>query len=211
MVELYLIRHGQTDFSRENRFCGSIDPPLNEVGVRMAEAFGAAYADRKWAAIYASPLQRARRTAAALATRVGIEPVLDDGLREISYGEWETLRHEDAQARWPEAYAYWSADTASRSTPGGETAFQVAARAALVIERIKREHADGRVLIVSHKATIRILICALLGLDVRLFRDRIGQPVAAVARFEFTKRGAMLALLGDVSHLPPELREIEGT
>jgi probable phosphoglycerate mutase len=211
MLELYLIRHGQTDFSRENRFCGSIDPPLNEVGVRMAEAFGAAYADKKWDAIYTSPSQRARRTAAALASRVGLEPIVDEGLREISYGEWETLRHEDAKARWPEAYAYWTADTASRSTPGGETAFQVAARAALVMERIKREHADGRVLVASHKATIRILVCALLGMDVRLFRDRIGQPVAAVAKFEIKKSGPMLAMLGDVGHLPPELREIEGT
>ena len=211
MLDLYLIRHGQTDFSRENRFCGSIDPPLNEVGLRMADAFGAAYAGLKWDAIYSSPSQRARATAAALATRVGLEPILDEGLREVSYGEWETLRHEDAKARWPEAYAYWAADTASRSTPGDETAFQVAARAALVLERIKRERPEGRVLIVSHKATIRILICALLGMDVRLFRDRIGQPVAAVARFEIKKSGPMLALLGDVSHLPADLRNIEGT
>jgi probable phosphoglycerate mutase len=86
-----------------------------------------------------------------------------------------------------------------------------AARAAPIIERIRREHPEGRVLIVSHKATIRILICALLGLDVRLFRDRIGQGVAAVSRFEMKKTGPMLTLLGDVSHLPPDLREVEGT
>ena len=211
MLELYFIRHGQTEFSRENRFCGSIDPPLNEVGLRMAEAFGGAYADRRWDAIYSSPSLRARQTAAALARRVGVDPILDDGLREISYGEWEGLRHEDAKAQFPEVYAYWAEDTASRSTPGGETAFQVAARAAPVLERIKREHAEGRVLIVSHKATIRILTCALLGMDVRLFRDRIGQPVAAVAKFEIKKSGPMLALLGDVSHLPPELKNLEGT
>ena len=73
MLELHLIRHGQTDFSRENRFCGSIDPPLNEVGLRMADAFGAAYAQKgKWDAIYCSPSQRARQTAHALASRVKI-------------------------------------------------------------------------------------------------------------------------------------------
>ena len=206
-----MIRHGQTDFSRENRFCGAIDPPLNDVGVRMAESFGAAYADRTWNAIYVSPLQRARRTAAALATRINLEPIVDDGLREISYGEWEGLRHEEAKQRYPEAYAYWASDTASRSVPGGETAFQVAARAALVLERVKREHADGRVLLVSHKATIRIMVCALLGLDVRLFRDRIAQGVAAVTRFEISKKGALLTRLGDDEHLPADLRNIEGT
>ena len=212
MLELHLIRHGQTDFSRENRFCGSIDPPLNDVGLRMAEAFGAAYATRgKWDAIYCSPSQRARQTAQALASRVHLEPVIEDGLREISYGDWESLRHEDAKAKWPDVYAYWTADTASRATPGGETAFQVAARAAIVLERNKRDHGSGRVFIVSHKATIRILACALLGLDVRLFRDRIAQKVAAVTRFDLKSTGALLTVLGDTSHLPAELQDIEGT
>lgn len=211
MLELYLIRHGQTDYSRENRFCGSVDPPLNPVGLRMADAFGDVYSKHSFAAIYCSPMLRTRQTADALARRKGLTPILDDGLREISYGEWEGLRHEDAKAQYADQYAYWSQDTASRGTPGGETAFQVAARAAPVIERVRREHSEGKVLIVSHKATIRILTCSLLGMDVRLFRDRIGQPVAAVTRFEIKKSGPLLTMLGDVSHLPEDLRDIEGT
>ena len=88
----------------------------------------------------------------------------------------------------------------------------MAARAALVIERLRMQHADGgRVLVVSHKATLRILTCALLGMDVRLFRDRIAQPVAAVTRFDLKPSGAMLVLLGDASHLPADLRDAEGT
>ena len=62
-------------------------------------------------------------------TTTGGEAIYE-GLREIAYGEWESLRHEDVQEKWPEAYAYWTADTASRGAPGGETAFEVAARAA---------------------------------------------------------------------------------
>ncbi|MGZ3422037.1 MAG: histidine phosphatase family protein [Polyangiales bacterium] len=211
MIELYMIRHGQTDFSRENRFCGTIDPPLNEVGLRMADAFGQCYAGLKWTAIYASPRLRARQTAQALAQRLNLDVIPEEGLAEIAYGDWEGLRHEDVQAQWPEAYAYWAADTASRGTPGGETAFQVAARAAPVVERIKTRHNEGRILLVSHKATIRILTCALLGMDVRLFRDRIAQPVAAVTKFEIKKNGPLLTMLGDVSHLPADLRDLEGT
>jgi len=216
MLELWMVRHGQTEFSRENRFCGSIDPPLSDVGKRMAEALGATHGGEKWDAIYCSPSTRAQQTAAPLSKKAHLVPALDDGLREISYGEWEGLRHEEAKEKFPDVYAYWAQDTASRATPGGETAFMVAARAAPVIERIRREHQDGRVLVVSHKATLRILVCALLGLDVRLFRDRIAQPVCALSRFEIktTKNGgsvAMLTMLGDVSHLPPELREAEGT
>ena len=211
MLELYFVRHGQTDFSRENRFCGTIDPPLNDVGLEMADAFGEAYAKHAWTAIYASPSLRARQTAGALAKRAAMDLRVEDGLREIGYGDWESLRHEDVKSQWPEAYAYWSADVASRGTPGGETAFQVAARAAPVIEKIRRFHGEGKVMIVSHKATIRILVCALLGMDVRLFRDRIAQPVAAVTRFEIGPRGALLTMLGDVSHLPASLRGLEGT
>ena len=216
MLELWLVRHGQTQFSRENRFCGSIDPPLSEVGERMAQALGAAHGESKWDAIYCSPSTRAQQTVAPLARRAGLTPVLIEGLREISYGEWEGLKHEEAKAQFPAIYEYWAQDTASRATPGGETAFMVAGRAAPVVERIRREHQDGRVLIVSHKATLRILVCALLGMDVRLFRDRIAQPVCALSRFEIRTQkngasGAMLTMLGDVSHLPVELREAEGT
>lgn len=211
MLDLLLIRHGQTDYSRENRFCGAIDPPLNDVGLRMADAFGAAYAPRPWTAIYSSPRLRARQTADALARRISRDVSIDDGLAEIAYGEWEGMRHDEVKAKYPDAYAHWSADVASRGTPGGETAFAVASRAAPVLERIRETYGDGRVLVVSHKATIRIMVCALLGMDVRLFRDRLGQGVGAVTRFEITKKGATLVQLGDVSHLPADLRDIEGT
>jgi len=130
----------------------------------MAEAFAAAYADSAWQAIYCSPMSRTRATAAPLVLRVGLEPIIDEGLREISSGEWAALTHDEASLRFPEAYAYWEADTASRGTPGGETAFEVAARAARVLERIRCEQSSGRVLVVSHKATIRIITYALLGL-----------------------------------------------
>lgn len=209
MLELYLIRHGQTDYSRENRFCGTSDPSLNAIGLRMAEAFADGYSGLAWDAIYASPRLRTRQTAAPLAKRVGKHVQLDEGLAEIAYGEWEGLRHEDVKAKLPEAYAYWSADVASRGTPGGETAFQVAARATPVLERV-RVH-EGRVLIVSHKATIRILVCALLGMDVRLFRDRLSHGVGAVTKFEIKPYGAQLIQLADTSHLPSDLRNVEGT
>jgi probable phosphoglycerate mutase len=211
MLELLLVRHGQTDYSRENRFCGAIDPPLNATGIRMAEAFGAAYATVPWAAIYASPRLRTQQTADAVARHAGVTVTTEAGLAEIAYGEWEGLRHDEVRAKWPEQYAYWSADVASRGTPGGETAFAVAARAAPLLDQIRSRHTDGRVLIVSHKATIRILVCALLGLDVRLFRDRLSLGVASVTRVEIKKFGPQLIQLGDVSHLPVELRDIEGT
>jgi probable phosphoglycerate mutase len=87
----------------------------------------------------------------------------------------------------------------------------VAARAMRVVEAIRFRHPEGNVLIVSHKATLRIITCALLGLDVRLFRERIAEPVSAVTMFKLTKMTALLTLHGDRSHLSEELKNQEGT
>jgi probable phosphoglycerate mutase len=210
-LHLYLVRHGQTAASRENRFCGHMDPPLTDVGKAMAAQLADAYGSQRWTAIYTSPMLRARQTAEPLATRAGVEPILEPGLKEIDYGEWDGMVQEEVKARWPEAFAYWAADVASRGTPGGEAAFDVAARSMKVIEQIRTRHTDGDVLVVSHKATLRVIACALLGLDVRLFRDRIGQPVCAISVFEIKKTGPLLKRLGDVSHLSRELQNEEGT
>lgn len=210
-MNLYMVRHGQTAASRENRFSGSSDPPLTAVGEAMALAFAQAYASVDWQAIYTSPKQRTRQTADALCRLTGRQAVVEDGLKEIDYGEWEGLRQAEVKERWPEAFAYWAYDVASRGTPGGETAFQVAARAMRVVEEIRSRHEQGNVLIVSHKATLRVITCALLGLDVRLFRERIAQPVAAVTMFVVSDRSALLTLFGDRTHLSEELRNQEGT
>src|SRR5688572_30715480 len=154
---------------------------------------------------------RARQTAAPLERLAGVTAIIQDGLAEIAYGEWEGLTVDEVKARWPEAYEYWAEDVASRGTPGGETAFHVAARAMRVVEAIRTRQTGGNVLIVSHKATLRIITCALLGLDVRLFRERIAQPVAAVSVFALTKGTAQLVTLGDRTHLSEELRNQEGT
>jgi broad specificity phosphatase PhoE len=210
-MNLYMVRHGQTAASRENRFSGSSDPPLTAVGEAMAQAFAQAYMSLTWEAIYTSPLLRARQTADAVSRLTAVQATIEDGLKEIDYGEWEGLRQDEVKQRWPEAFEYWADDVASRATPGGETAFHVAARAMRVVEAIRSRHQQGNVLIVSHKATLRVITCALLGLDVRLFRQRIAQPVCAVTMFAVTDTTALLTLHGDRTHLSEELRNQEGT
>jgi probable phosphoglycerate mutase len=210
-MHLYMIRHGQTAASRENRFSGSSDPPLTAVGEAMAQAFAQAYASLTWDAIYTSPMLRTRQTADALCRLTGMQATVAEGLKEVGYGEWEGLRQDDVKKRWPEAFEYWADDVASRGTPGGETAFHVAARAMRVVEEIRSRHEHANVLLVSHKATLRVITCALLGLDVRLFRERLAQPVAAVTMFDVTNRAARLTIFGDRSHLTTELKNQEGT
>jgi alpha-ribazole phosphatase len=206
-----MVRHGQTAASRDNRFSGSADPPLTAAGEAMAQAFAHTYASMKWDAIYTSPMLRTRQTADPLCRLAGVQAIVEDGLKEVGYGDWEGLRQEDVKAQWPEAFEHWAHDVASRGTPGGETAFHVAARAMPVVEEIRSRYERGNVLIVSHKATLRIITCALLGLDVRLFRERIAHPVSAVTMFVVTSKTAQLTILGDRSHLTEELKNQPGT
>nr|MDJ0571922.1 histidine phosphatase family protein [Pleurocapsa sp. MO_192.B19] len=85
--------------------------------------------------------------------------------------------------------------------PGGERAIDIARRSSEVIEEIEATYPDGNVLIVAHKATIRIMLCSLLGIDVGRYRDRINMPVAAVSVLEFCAQGPRLMKLSDRSHL----------
>jgi probable phosphoglycerate mutase len=211
MLTLYLVRHGQTAASSSNRFCGRLDEPLTPAGHAMAEALGAAYGNAGFAEIVSSSLLRARDTAAPAARRAGLPVNVDDGFIEIAYGEWDGRAEDEVEKNDPARFAAWAAHPGSVPPPGGETGAEIAVRALAALERVRARHQDGKVLVVSHKATIRVLLCALLGMDVDHFRRRIGQKVCAVNVLSFPSTGPLLSVLGDVSHLGPELRNLEGT
>ena len=85
-MNLYMVRHGQTTASRENRFSGSSDPPLTAVGEAMVQAFAQTYASLTWDAIYTSPMLRARQTADVLCRLTDVQANVEDGLKEVDYG-----------------------------------------------------------------------------------------------------------------------------
>lgn len=87
----------------------------------------------------------------------------------------------------------------------------IAQRGLQVVEQIQKRFTSGNVLIVSHKATIRIILCSLLGIDVALFRYRLACPVGSVSTVEFTSTGPMLKALAERSHLTEDLRSLRGT
>lgn len=208
MPRIVLIRHGQTDLSVRRVFCGSSDPPLDAVGREMAEAVGTR-AEREGAvALYASPLLRARQTAEPIARRTGLSLRLEPGLREISYGEWEARPASEIRNVDGARYAAWSAHPGALAPPGGESGQAVAARAVPALETIVSRHPDGTVLVVSHKTTIRIIVCALMGIDLDLFRARLDSPLTSFTVIEYRTTGPCLTLLGDVSHLPPHLQRL---
>lgn len=200
-TRVFLVRHGSTVLSAEDRFAGVTDVDLSDEGRAQAERLAQRLAAVKLAAIYCSPLKRTVETAAILALPHGLQPVSKDGLREIDHGRWEGLRRGDVAARFPEEYAAWEADPFTVAPQGGETGQSVLTRARPVLREIVAAHAGDHVLIVSHKATIRLLISDLLGIDARGFRDRLDQAPACLNTLDFKDPSlARLTLFNDVGH-----------
>lgn len=210
-LNLYLLRHGETVYSRTGGYCGDIDPELTENGERMAAAFGDAHKAIAWDAVFVSPMKRTIATATPLCTAVGIEMQFRDGLRELRYGEWEGQTNEFVKENYSEDYLHWLTEPAWNPPTGGETAVQLASRASLVVAEIQEMYPSGNVLVVSHKATIRVILCGLLGIDMGRYRDRIDVPAASLSIVQFGALGPMLKVLGDRSFMDADLRSLSGT
>lgn len=210
-LHLYLLRHGETEYSKTGGFCGELDPELTPEGLAMAQAFADQYNSLPWQAIFASPMKRTIATAMPLSQVAGVNVQLRNGLKEINYGQWEGLTAAYVREHFSDDYLQWLTEPAWNPPTGGESSVQIASRASLVMAEIEENFAEGNVLVVSHKATIRIILCSLLGMDVGRYRNRIELPVASVSLVRFGVHGPMLVRHGDRSHLPEELVSRPGT
>lgn len=211
-LSIYFLRHGQTEFSKDNYFCGTgLNPDLTKDGYQMANLFAEYYQNKSWQAIYSSPLKRAMETAAPLAEKLKLEIIQRDELQEIAYGQWEGKNPEQVDQQFHDDYIKWQADPAWYPPTDGETAITISRRALKVIEEINEKYEDGNVLVVSHKATIRIILASLLGIDVGRFRYRFACPVGSVSVIEFTQNGPLLKIMADRIHQNDYLRNLPGT
>jgi broad specificity phosphatase PhoE len=207
---IYFLRHGETTASQTGGYCGTLDPDLTPEGYQMAEAFAAAYKSLPWIAVFSSPLRRAVATAKPLCEAAGIRMQLKKGLKEIAFGQWEGKTPEDINREFHDDYVRWLTDPGWNGPTGGQKGIEIARRSSLVLEEIEKTYTTGNVLVVSHKATIRIMLCSLLGIDVGRFRDRISMPVASISIVEFATQGPLLHRLGDRAYLGDLLRRREG-
>ena len=210
-TRLFLIRHGATQLSAEDRFAGAVDVALSEEGREQARRLGERLAAEPIVALYASPMGRTVETAKLVGASHGLLPVTMDGLREISHGRWEGLTRKEVESRFAEEYAAWEQDPFTFAPEGGESGVSVMARALPVIRRIVVEHAGQSVAVVSHKATIRLILCSLLGIDARGYRDRLDQAPACLNVIEFKDPvRARLMVYNDTAHYAPLARRPEG-
>jgi probable phosphoglycerate mutase len=210
-TRLLLVRHGATQLTAEDRFSGAVGVDLSKEGRAQVRRLSRRLADDPISAIYCSPLSRTVETAAILAEPHKLPLIHREGLKEISHGRWEGLTRVEVESRFPDEYAAWEADPFTFAPQDGESGVGVLARALPVIRQIVVAHAGQSVVVVSHKATLRLLLSSLLGFDARGYRDRLDQSPACLNVIDFKDPvRARLMLFNDVSHYQDAPRHPSG-
>jgi len=196
-----MVRHGATVLSAEDRFAGATDVELSDEGREQTRRLAERLSHEKIIAVYASPLGRTVETAQILAAPHKLELQKRDGLREINHGRWEGMTRREVEEKFPEEAAEWEKDPYTFAPLGGESGLAVTARALPVLIELVRKHPGENFLLVSHKATIRLLLSSLLGFDPRRYRDNLDQKPAALNIVDFRDATrARLTLFNDTSH-----------
>lgn len=171
MTELILVRHGETVWHEENRYAGSSDISLTAQGRRQAEHLAEWARQARLDAVWASPLARARDTAAPVADALGISVQVDQRLAEVDFGEGEGLTSAEMTERLPEAWQAFERDPVAHHLPGGDAPRAAIDRAAGCLAEIVRNFPYGRVLVVGHSTLHRLVLCHLLGVARQRYRS----------------------------------------
>lgn len=199
MAKLYLVRHGETEWNKENLFQGQSDIDLNETGIKQAEKLRDHLNGNKIDAIYCSDLKRALTTANIIASRHNITVIPCSELREMSFGELEGKDIAECLSN-PRTSRWWDSHDPTCPPPGGESVGQLIERVSEFVKRIDL-YSDKTYIIVSHGGTVRALICALLGIDYKFWWQFRCSHTSVSMVDASEKRGIVLASLNDTSHL----------
>jgi broad specificity phosphatase PhoE len=199
-LRVVLLRHAETDWNRQRRYQGRRDTPLSEAGRAQAAAAGRVLAAEPLAAVWSSPLQRARETAAAIAAHHGQEVRVEDAFTEMRFGQWEGLTVDEVGAGFPALYRTWLETPDRAAVPGAETLAEVRERARAGLRALREAHEGQRVCLVSHGITSRVLILEALGLDL----DRIWSlqlSAAGISELEFHDDWGVVHRMNTLVHL----------
>ncbi len=185
-MDLYLVRHGETESNKERRYQGWTESPLSESGVRQAEKVGLYLGSQRIEGLYCSDLQRAVNTARIIGASSGLKPVVTGLLREINFGQWEGHTYDEIEAGWGNAIRLWLDDPFTKAAPGGETLGEVCSRMKNFLDHLTEQASDGqRIAAVSHGGSIRALLYHVLNLDTASFWDiKIGNASVSLIRKE---------------------------
>ncbi|MCL5024889.1 MAG: histidine phosphatase family protein [Chloroflexi bacterium] len=201
MNRVILVRHGQTEWNRADRFRGRADVTLNTIGQAQAAAIADYLKDScSISSIYSSPLTRALDTAAPIAGAFGLKIQPVEELTDIDYGQWQGLTPDEVSVRWPELCSLWYSQPQRVEIPGGESLAALRKRAVAGLSQVLSRHQDEAVALVSHQAVCRVLLLYALGLDNDAFWH-IQQENGAINVLTSTERGFTVWLVNHTCHL----------
>lgn len=202
LLRILLIRHGQTEWNRVERFRGRVDLDLNEQGKKQATLLANKINNDGYNIKYiiTSPLKRAQQTANILAEYNHFSVRVEEGLIDINYGDWQGLSPEEANERFPELYSLWLNEPQTLRFPHGEGLNDVCQRATQVIKQLINESNNTTLVMVSHKVVCKVLMCYFMGLELNNFW-RVEQDVCALNHIEVEGSLFRVRLVNDICHL----------
>ncbi len=206
MTSVYLIRHGETAWNKEEIFRGRTDVPLNEIGLREAGLAGGYLKDKEIHVIYSSPLSRAWQTAQKIAQFHNLEVQPLNGIIDMSFGRWEGHSLQEIQKNDGELYRQWREEPHLVRIPDGESLDEVRIRTMAALEEMIQLHPGKTLVLVSHRVITKVLICGILGIDNSHFWQ-IGQDTTAINLIQHRNGKYILSLMNETCHLKPLTEE----
>lgn len=200
-MRLILVRHGETAHNADGMVQGRADVPLNDLGRRQAATLAGALRAEDVRAVFASPLQRGRDTATAIAAAHGLPVIIEPDLAEMDVGVMEGLTGAQMRERHPEFLVAWAGPAGPwLPMPGGESLQQVQERAWAVVERIRDHYREDLIVAVSHNFVIATVICRAIGAPLTAFRH-LRHAVASRTLIDFRPDRTLILSLNDTCHL----------
>ncbi len=213
MTRLIVVRHGESEANRRERFAGSWDVPLTDLGIRQAQLVGeylkAYHIDR----IYSSDLARAYETARHIAAPCGLTVEKEPDIREIHGGVWEEMVFDDLSKTYPEDFNVWHTDIGNARCTGGESVAELAERVGKAVHRIVRENDGKTVCIVCHGTPVRVLGCIWRGVDVHNMNSVpwVANASVSIAEYENADTLPELVMYGYTDHLADSVTVLPDT
>jgi broad specificity phosphatase PhoE len=200
MSRIVLVRHGETDWNREEIFRGRIDVKLNTTGLRQAEATGRSLEKIRIKVIYTSPLSRAKNTAEMIAQFQNSHIIDDEDFIDMHFGEWQGMSLREVRERYKDLYHTWKTEPQKVKFSGGESLKEVAERSMIALQRITERHSEDTVGIISHRVICKAMILCIMGLPLSRFWD-VRQDTCAVNIFDYQNGRWIIELLNDTCHV----------
>lgn len=200
MTKLFLIRHGQSEWNQKSIVQGQKDTKLSHLGKKQAEKLGIRFSNEKIDYIYSSDLSRAFNTAKIIADKINMTVIVDKSIREINFGSWEGLTIEEIKSKYKEDYILWKQNPDKLQVQGGESLEVLQKRSLDFIHELLNKHKGKNIAIVSHTATLKVLILGLLGIPLSNYKNLALNNVS-LTTIEVRDYNVVLTSLNDVSHL----------